>query len=84
MILQYDAEIERVGLSTKRLEREPGDMLKNPAAVFAQAEETAKVFRWGALLAQPRWLSDERRIPAGGVQAGPWRPAPGRSPLRAD
>ena len=46
--MRYDADIERVGLSTKRLEREPGDMLKNPAAVYAQAEETAKIFRCGA------------------------------------
>ena len=41
--------MERLTLSTKRLEREPGDMLRNPAAVYAQAEETARIFRCGLL-----------------------------------
>lgn len=31
----------RVALSTKTLEPEPGDMIKNPALVFEQAEKTA-------------------------------------------
>lgn len=44
-MLTYDQATERVNLSTKRLERQPGDMTRNPAAVYAQAEETAKSFR---------------------------------------
>ena len=44
-MLTYDQATERVNLSTKRLERQPGDMTRNPAAVYAQAEETAKNFR---------------------------------------
>ena len=47
-MLTYDQATERVNLSTKRLERQPGDMTRNPAAVYAQAEETAKSFRCAA------------------------------------
>ena len=35
----------RVSLSTRKLEPTPGAMLKNPALVFAKAEETAAAFR---------------------------------------
>ena len=84
MIIQYDADIERVGLSTKRLEREPGDMLKNPAAVYAQAEETAKLFRCaGGLPAGPAAVYAQAEETArlfrcaGGLPAGP---APRGSP----
>ena len=31
----------QVGLSTKTLEPEPGDMIRNPAKVYAEAEATA-------------------------------------------
>jgi ribosomal protein S1 len=34
----------RIALSTKTLEPEPGDMLKDRQKVFAQAEQTAKKY----------------------------------------
>lgn len=34
----------RIALSTKTLEPEPGDMIKDPERVYEQAEETARVY----------------------------------------
>jgi small subunit ribosomal protein S1 len=45
MIIDLDAERGRISLSTKQLEPEPGDMVKNPQAVFDQAEEMAAKYR---------------------------------------
>jgi small subunit ribosomal protein S1 len=45
MVLSYDANRGRVSLSTKKLESEPGDMLRNPAKVFENAESMASQFR---------------------------------------
>lgn len=44
MIIDHDKVNGRIALSTKTLEPEPGDMLKNSAMVFEKAEETAKVY----------------------------------------
>jgi small subunit ribosomal protein S1 len=41
MIIDHDKVAGRIALSTKTLEPEPGDMLKNPQKVFDQAEDTA-------------------------------------------
>jgi len=41
MIIDHDKVNGRIALSTKTLEAEPGDMLKDKAKVFAMAEETA-------------------------------------------
>lgn len=41
MIISIDVEKVRVSLSTKALEPEPGDMLKNPQKVYEKAEEMA-------------------------------------------
>lgn len=45
MIIDLDAERGRISLSTKQLEPEPGDMLKNRDLVFEKAEEMAVKFR---------------------------------------
>ncbi|MGI0483142.1 30S ribosomal protein S1 [Geminocystis sp. CENA526] len=45
MIIDLDAERGRISLSTKQLEPEPGDMLKNRDLVFEKAEEMAQKFR---------------------------------------
>lgn len=45
MIIDLDAERGRISLSTKQLEPEPGDMLKNRQLVFEKAEEMAQKFR---------------------------------------
>ena len=39
MILSQDKDRGRVTLSTKKLEPEPGDFLRDPAKVFEKAEE---------------------------------------------
>jgi small subunit ribosomal protein S1 len=44
MIIDHDKVNGRIALSTKTLEAEPGDMLKDPAKVFAQAEATAAAY----------------------------------------
>ena len=41
MIIDHDKVNGRIALSTKTLEPEPGDMLKDPEMVFEKAEETA-------------------------------------------
>jgi small subunit ribosomal protein S1 len=44
MIIDHDKVNGRIALSTKTLEPEPGDMLKDPDMVFAKAEETAQKY----------------------------------------
>lgn len=44
MIIDHDKVNGRIALSTKTLEPEPGDMMKDPERVFAMAEETARVY----------------------------------------
>jgi small subunit ribosomal protein S1 len=45
MIIDLDADRGRISLSTKQLEPEPGDMVKNPDLVFEKAEEMAARYR---------------------------------------
>ncbi|HEY9806824.1 MAG TPA: S1 RNA-binding domain-containing protein, partial [Candidatus Obscuribacterales bacterium] len=45
MIIDLDAERGRISLSTKQLEPEPGDMVKNPQVVYEKAEEMAAKYR---------------------------------------
>ncbi|ELR97919.1 30S ribosomal protein S1, partial [Gloeocapsa sp. PCC 73106] len=45
MIIDLDAERGRISLSTKQLEPEPGDMLKDKNIVFDKAEEMAEKYR---------------------------------------
>ena len=45
MIIDLDSERGRISLSTKALEPEPGDMLKDPQKVFSKAEEMAAKYK---------------------------------------
>ncbi|MDG2989803.1 30S ribosomal protein S1 [Candidatus Synechococcus calcipolaris G9] len=45
MIIDLDAERGRISLSTKQLEPEAGDMVKNPQLVYEKAEEMAEKYR---------------------------------------
>ena len=45
LVLSHDRERGRISLSTKKLEPTPGDMLRNPLAVFERADEMAAQFR---------------------------------------
>jgi small subunit ribosomal protein S1 len=58
MIIDLDAERGRISLSTKQLEPEAGDMLKNRALVFEKAEEMAEKYRQ-KLLAEAQGLTVE-------------------------
>jgi len=44
MIIDHDKVNGRIALSTKTLEPEPGDMIKDPQRVYEMAEETARVY----------------------------------------
>lgn len=44
MIIDHDKVNGRIALSTKTLEPEPGDMMKDPQMVFEKAEETAQKY----------------------------------------
>ncbi|KAL6757385.1 plastid/chloroplast ribosomal protein S1 [Haematococcus lacustris] len=45
MVLSHDRDRGRVTLSTKKLEPNPGDMLRDPQLVFDKAEEMAEAFK---------------------------------------
>jgi len=62
MIIDLDAERGRISLSTKQLEPEPGDMLKNREIVFEKAEEMAEKYRQ-KLLAEAEGITLEEEIP---------------------
>lgn len=56
MIINQDKEKGRISLSTKTLEPEPGDMLRNAQEVYARAEEMAERYH--------RRLEEERKAAA--------------------
>jgi len=45
LVMSKDSEKGRLSLSTKKLEQNHGDMLRNPAAVFETADEMGRQFR---------------------------------------
>ncbi|HEY9641606.1 MAG TPA: 30S ribosomal protein S1, partial [Coleofasciculaceae cyanobacterium] len=63
MIIDLDAERGRISLSTKQLEPEPGDMVKNPQVVYDKAEEMAAKYRERMLQqSQPKPAVEEELI----------------------
>ena len=71
MIIDLDAERGRISLSTKQLEPEPGDMLKNRDLVFEKAEEMAEKYRQ-KLLAEAQGLTlEEAEIPTASEEPEP-------------
>ena len=73
MIIDLDAERGRISLSTKQLEPEPGDMVKNPDVVFDKAEEMAEKYRQQML--QQSQPADEAAAGEGDVSAAAGEPA---------
>lgn len=59
MILSMDMDKGRVTLSTKKLEKEPGDMLRDPQLVFENAEAMAEGFRQRMLNAEAGYYPQE-------------------------
>ncbi|BAU65582.1 30S ribosomal protein S1 [Stanieria sp. NIES-3757] len=68
MIIDLDAERGRISLSTKQLEPEAGDMLKNRDLVFEKAEEMAEKYRQ-KLLAEAQGLTLEGEEAIAAVEA---------------
>ena len=62
MIIDLDADRGRISLSTKQIEPEPGDMLKNREVVFEKAEEMAEKYRQ-KLLAEAEGKNEEQFEP---------------------
>lgn len=60
MILSQDKDRGRVTLSTKKLEPEPGDFLRDPAKVFEKAEEMAATFRERVAVAEAAARMEEQ------------------------
>jgi small subunit ribosomal protein S1 len=66
MIIDLDAERGRISLSTKQLEPEPGDMIKNRDLVYDKAEEMAAKYR-EQLLAKQQGITLEPEAEASEV-----------------
>jgi small subunit ribosomal protein S1 len=45
LVIHVDAGRQKIALSTKKLEYEPGDMLQDPQRVYEEAEATAAAYR---------------------------------------
>ena len=74
MILSMDRDKGRVTLSTKKLEREPGDMLRDPQLVFENAEAMAEAFRARIAQAEAGYIDPELTAAQGGFAANPVAP----------
>ena len=61
MIIDLDAERGRISLSTKQLEPEPGDMIKDRQLVFDGAEEMAAKYR-EQMLAKQQGITSEDEL----------------------
>jgi hypothetical protein len=79
MILSMDKDRGRVTLSTKKLEKEPGDMLRDPQLVFEGAEAMAAEFRDRVGSAEGTFMDDPDLAAAaqGGFQASGQQPPAG-------
>ena len=62
LILSKDKDRGRLSLSTKKLEPNNGDMLRNPALVFEKAEEMGRLFRERVAAAEAAAAAEEGGI----------------------
>lgn len=67
MVVALERERGRLALSTKKLEPAPGDMLRDPAFVFQNAEEMARLFKIRVAAAEEAARDEEARRSAEGV-----------------
>jgi small subunit ribosomal protein S1 len=75
MILSMDKDRGRVTLSTKKLEKEPGDMLRDPQLVFEGAEAMAQAFRDRVGSSEGGFMDDVDAAQAGADPAAAQDPA---------
>lgn len=64
MILSYDRTRRRLSLSTKKLEMNPGDMLKDPKMVYEGADLMAAKFREQVAMAEAAIKEEEEKLAA--------------------
>jgi len=79
MILSMDKDRGRVTLSTKKLEKEPGDMLRDPQLVFEGAEAMAAAFKERVNTSEGGFLDDDMAAAAGAQGGNDGAAAPGGS-----
>lgn len=60
MVLAQDQESGKLSFTTRKLEPQAGDMLRNPQRVFDRAEEMAALFRERVTLAEAAAAADEQ------------------------
>ena len=60
--MAHDPERNRLAFSTKKLEPTPGDMLRDPAKVFANAEDMAELFKIRVLAAEQAAQEEEAKL----------------------
>eukprot|EP00878_Enallax_costatus_P000802 GHUV01000926.1.p1 GENE.GHUV01000926.1~~GHUV01000926.1.p1 ORF type:complete len:441 (+),score=133.51 GHUV01000926.1:111-1433(+) len=79
MILSMDRDKGRVTLSTKKLEKEPGDMLRDPQLVFENADAMADQFRARVASAEGGMYVDDDVVAAEqGYVPNPMQPEDGQ------
>jgi small subunit ribosomal protein S1 len=80
MILSMDRDKGRVTLSTKKLEKEAGDMLRDPQLVFENAEAMADVFRARVTTAESSsgYIDDDITSAEQGYVPNPMQPEDGQ------
>lgn len=78
MILSMDRDMGRVTLSTKKLEKEPGDMLRDPQLVFENADAMAETFRARVASAEGGYVDDNVVAAEQGYVANPMQPEDGQ------
>lgn len=71
MILSMDRDKGRVTLSTKKLEKEPGDMLRDPQLVFENAEAMADAFRTRVISSDGAYIDEDVVAAQQGYAANP-------------
>jgi predicted RNA-binding protein with RPS1 domain len=77
MILSADSDRGRVTLSTKKLEQEPGDMLRDPQKVFENADSMAAAFKARVAAADSAAAGGEYPPLDAGLDAAGYPPAAG-------
>lgn len=81
MVVSQDASKGRLALSTKTLEAKPGEMIKDPDSVFANAEATAVIYLVRAHPERARSTSSDASAPTSRSTAPPNRALTSRLPL---
>lgn len=84
MILSMDRDKGRVTLSTKKLEKEPGDMLRDPQLVFENAEAMAEDFRTRVTSSDGQYVDDDVMAAQQGYAANPMQPDDGQQQYAFD